>query len=155
MSEKTTATASPEELTAARALSTAALETVLSERKQDAKKARKRERDIRDGNIVILTEENRQTMRAAGERMEGVDFADTPGRKAVYPVVNKAKTEIVMVPVVVLDMHGERYLARTRDKMITLLPANWPLDFVDDATWTQALAAAEQEDRASGKGEAK
>lgn len=131
----------------ARFLPTSVLKEVLRERKAAERKARRLARKKRDGHLP-LTEEDKQAMRGAAERLKDVPFAETPGRKATYPSRNG--NNFVDVPVVVLDNVNGQHLARLRGGAITMLPADWPLDFVDDETWARALAN-EQESAGGAK----
>lgn len=122
----------------ARLLPTSVLKEVLRERKEADRKAKRHARNKRDGYLVPLTDGDKQAMIAAADRVRGVPFAETPGRKATYPTRKGA--DFVDAPVVILGEHNGQHLARLATEAITLLPADWPLDFVDDPTWIRALA---------------
>jgi hypothetical protein len=87
---------------------------------------------------VPLTDSDKQAMCDAAERLQGVPFAETPGRKATYPTCKG--TDFIDVPVIIIGAHNGQHLARLAPAVFTLLPADWPLDFVDDAAWNRALA---------------
>lgn len=127
-----------EQIEAARTLPTAALEYVIRERKEAARKARRHARNKRDGYLVPLTDADKRAMIDAAERVKGIPFAETPGRKATYPT--RKGSDFADAPVVILGEHNGQHLARLSTEAITLLPADWPLDFCDDAEWHQALA---------------
>lgn len=124
----------------ARALPTSVLAEVLRERKEAERKARRKARSDHYKQGEPFTDEDRAAICAAWERVKGVPFKDTPGRKATYPRLSQDKTRVVDVPVVVLEKHPRGHITRLDEKYSTILPANWPLDFVDDATWNKALA---------------
>lgn len=127
----------------ARRLPTAVLEQVLRERKAAAKKTRKFARDRRDGYLVALTEDDKQAILDAWDRVKETPFRDTRGRRATYPRLNHDKSAIVDVPVVVLGEHNGQYITRLSQTATTLLPADWPIEFVNDDEWLSALAVDE------------
>lgn len=122
----------------ARILPTSVLKEVLRERKEAERKAQRHARNKRDGYLVPLSDGDKRAMIEAAARVRGVPFAETPGRKATYPTHREGN--FVDAPVVILGEHNGQHLARLATEAITLLPADWPLDFVDDATWSRALA---------------
>jgi hypothetical protein len=134
-------------MAAARGLPTAVLEEVLRERRAaeeqlraDEKKARQHNRNKKAGYWKPLTDEDKQAILAATEKVKGVPFRDTPGRKATYPSLNKAKNDYLDMPVVVLADYKGGHITRLTESTSTILPAKWPLTFVTDEEWARALA---------------
>lgn len=131
----------------ARQLPTSVIKEALRERRAaeeqlraDEKKARQHSRKKKAGYWKPLTGEDKQAILAAVETTKGVPFRDTPGRKATYPSLNKAKTNYVDVPVVVLADYKGGHIVRLTESTSTILPPDWPLTFVTDEEWAHALA---------------